>query len=499
MQSRHVVCLSKCGDMMKQQIEMKSNNEQMANTMSKSGFTFYTALHELLDNAIVTAKNIRVELLVENDGMRAIHYISVIDDGDGIGMDELAEAFAVGARTNQGINEHGVGMKSAIAYFGNMNIADGLDYILTYDGVDCFKVEGYEGNTLHIDTGLTPPWSHTGTHISMSVRLNVFAASRINALKESLGVRYGNFLLNGGTITIQEFDIATDEPILNAKEEAEVVRVTPIHPPYFHPTTGTKVHLLKKEIVTQNIVADFIIGMSAEDEEGTWKPLSYGGGIDIVQNDRVVVHRSYEPLTEWRPKNHTSLNRLIGQLIVKDGHIPTTPKKDNVQQTEEWQAIKEAIAAAILEHKITAFFNPPENDNEYDNLSESLIRDGLAACLTESTLPTGEPVWSDVKTEESTDTNLSMDVTAMNGEDMYVFEVKKGNFNAQDMNQLIGYMVTVGAERGVVFAKTVLANAKKQFDEHWQPLLGEDFTIAYADKDSQLYKTVMGAYVKVGE
>lgn len=484
---------------MKQQIEMKSNNEQMANTMSKSGFTFYTALHELLDNAIVSAKNISVELHVENDGMRAIHNVTIIDDGDGIGMSELAEAFAVGARTNKGINEHGVGMKSAIAYFGNMNIAKGLDYILTYDGVDCFMVEGYEGNTLHIDTGVTPPWKHTGTEISMNVVLNVFAAQRIATLKESLGVRYGNFLNNGGNITIQEFDIHTGQPLLNAKKQPEIINVIPIHPPYFHPTTGTSVHLLKKEIVTQNVVADFIIGMSAENEEGAWKSLSYGGGIDIVQNDRVVVHRSYEPLTEWRPKNHTSLNRLIGQLIVKEGHIPTTPKKDNVQQTDEWLAIKKGIAAAILENKITAFFNPPDDDDEYDNLSESLIRDGLAACLSESKMPTGEPIWTDVKTEESTDTNLSMDVTAMNGDTLYVFEVKKGNFNAQDMNQLIGYMVTVNAKRGVVFAKTVLANAKKQFNEHWKPLLGNDFVVTYADESSQLYKSVMGAYVKVGE
>jgi len=67
------------------------------------------------------------------------------------------------------------------------------------------------------------------------------------------------------------------------------------------------------------------------------------------------------------------------------------------------------------------------------------------------------------------------------------------------MNQLIGYMVTVGSKRGVVFAKTVLANAKKQFDEHWKPLLGDDFVVTYADNSAPIYKIVMGTYVKVGE
>ena len=86
-------------------------------------------------------------------------------------------------------------------------------------------------------------------------------------------------------------------------------------------------------------------------------------------------------------------------------------------------------------------------------LSESLIRDGLADYLKAQVLPSGDAIWDDVKTEESTDTNLSMDVTANSGNAFYVFEVKKGNFNAQDMNQLVGYMVTVGATHGVGLCK----------------------------------------------
>ena len=94
---------------------------------------------------------------------------------------------------------------------------------------------------------------------------------------------------------------------------------------------------------------------------------SYGGGIDVVQNDRVIMHRVYEPLTVWRAKNHTSLNRLVGQLVVKEGHLATTPKKDNIQQTDEWYDMKKVISEAIKEAKITSFFNPPENDDDYDS------------------------------------------------------------------------------------------------------------------------------------
>lgn len=475
---------------------MKSNNELMANTMSKSGFTFTSALHELVDNAIVTAKNISVNLLVNNHGQRSIKKISVIDDGSGISLEECAVALSVGARTNQGIHEHGVGMKSAIAYFGNTDISKGLDKIYSYDGVDSYSIIGYEGNELHIDDD-TPVPDSTGTKIVMNVLLNVFAAKRVSILRDSLGIRYANFINEGGRIVINEVDLKTGDIIKDAKGNPTSIIVPTISPPYFHPTTLTNVHLLKTEVTTQNIVAELTIGMSPEDHEGVWARQSYGGGIDVVQNDRVIMHRTFEPLTKWRPKNHTSLNGLVGQLVVKTGHLATTPKKDNIQQTDEWTELKKSIAEAIKDAKITSFFNPPENEDDYDSLSESLIRDGLADYLKSQVLPNGDLIWNDVKTEESTDTNLSMDVTANSSDAFYVFEVKKGNFNAQDMNQLIGYMVTVGATHGVVFAKNVLANAKKQFDEHWKPLL-KDFNIQYWEESSAQHKTVLTTYVDVG-
>lgn len=477
-------------------IQMKSNNELMANTMSKSGFTFTSALNELVDNAIVSAKNISINLLVENFGQRSIKKISVIDDGNGISLEECAIALSVGARTNEGINEHGVGMKGAIAYFGNSNITKGLDKIFSYDGVDSFVITGYEGNNLHIDDEVKVPET-TGTKIVMNVLLNVFAAQRVVKLRDSLGVRYANFISNGGKIVINEVDMVSGKIINDAKGKPTSIVIEAIYPPYFHPTTLTNVHLLKTEIVTKNIIAELTIGMSPEDTTGVWAKQSYGGGIDVVQNDRVIMHRTFEPLTVWRPTNHTSLNGLVGQLVVKSGHIPTTPKKDNMQQTDEWYEVKKKIAEAIKDAKLSSFFNPPENDDDYDNLSESLIRDGLAEYLKSQTLPNGDNIWSDVKTEESTDTNLSMDATAKSGDDFYVFEVKKGNFNAQDMNQLVGYMITAGATHGVVFAKNVLANAKKQFNEHWKPLLS-DLNIQYWEETTPQHKTVLTTYVDVG-
>ena len=480
--------------MSEERIKMESNNEMMANTMSKSGFTFNSAINELVDNATGTANDIRISLLVDNNGQRPIKRIAISDNGSGIAISILPKAMAMGVSMGDTIHEHGVGMKNAIAYFGNSSIRKGLHQLKSYDGKDSYAITGYEGNEL-IKKSMRVP-HNTGTILEMNILHKVTAANRITPLKENLGVRYAKFISEGGVITICEYDMETNSITTDANGDDIIHTVKPIVPTYFHPTTLTKVHLIKTEIVTENIVAELTIGISPDDEEGVWKKTSYGGGIDIVQDGRVICHRVFSPFSEWRPKNHTSLNGLVGQLVIKKGHLDTTPKKDALQETEEYLEIKKKIAQIIATHKISSYFNPSEETDD-SSISESLIRNGLAKYLKDQKLPNGKIIWADVKMEESTDTNLSMDVTASNDENMFVFEVKKNKFNAQDMNQLIGYMVTVGASQGVVFARSILGNAKKQFDEHWKNHF-PNFNIQYWDENTAFYKTVLSTYVGDG-
>ena len=451
--------------MSEERIKMESNNEMMANTMSKSGFTFNSAINELVDNATGTANDIRISLLVDNNGQRPIKRIAISDNGSGIAISILPKAMAMGVSMGDTIHEHGVGMKNAIAYFGNSSIRKGLHQLKSYDGKDSYAITGYEGNEL-IKKSMRVP-HNTGTILEMNILHKVTAANRITPLKENLGVRYAKFISEGGVITICEYDMETNSITTDANGDDIIHTVKPIVPTYFHPTTLTKVHLIKTEIVTENIVAELTIGISPDDEEG-----------------------------EWRPTNHTSLNRLVGQLVIKKGHLDTTPKKDALQETEEYLEIKKKIAQIIATHKISSYFNPSEETDD-SSISESLIRNGLAKYLKDQKLPNGKIIWADVKMEESTDTNLSMDVTASNDENMFVFEVKKNKFNAQDMNQLIGYMVTVGASQGVVFARSILGNAKKQFDEHWKNHF-PNFNIQYWDENTAFYKTVLSTYVGDG-
>ena len=477
-------------------IVMKSNNEQMADTMSKSGFDFKTAMYELVDNSMSAgADNIVIAFYTNPEGHRKLHEIHIRDNGKGFNFNDLTDAFAMGVKKGTGSNEHGVGFKNAIAFYGSSSIRDGLIGIETFDGIDSYEVVGYEINNLLVKDLPVP--DDTGTCIKIDCTpLDITLAQRLSPLVEALGVRYANYIDSTGSITIKEIDVTTGLPIKDLEGDDIIQSVPSYLPPYYNPVTKTDIHFVKETFSTPTVTCELTLGLSRSDlATGPWKRRSYGGGIDVVQNNRVLMHRDWLPLEGWRINNHTSINPLIGQLVVTQGHLPTTPKKDSVQRTPALVEVQEEIAKIIRSCGILSQFG--EIIDESNKYSEPDMRDALAKYLRSQKLPNGDRIWGVVKTEESTDTNLSMDVTAVTAEPdnkLYVFEVKKGNFNAQDMNQLIGYMVTTDSIQGIVLAKSILSNAKKQFDVHWKPILDE-YNIQYWDANTIQYKSIFDSYM----
>jgi hypothetical protein len=474
-------------------IRLDSNNEQMADTMSKSGFTFITAMYELLDNAIgAGATEIDIAFWNSNEGQRRIHEIHICDNGTGFNFGTLTKAFAMGSKKGTGMHEHGVGLKNAIAFYGNNSIREGLIGIETYDDIDAYEVIGYEVNDIVVKDIPVP--EHTGSVIKINTYpLQVSMAKRLSSLLESIGVRYGNIINSGTDISVYEVDVDTAQITTDIEDNPIIHHVTAFLPPYYNPVSKTDTPFVRESFSTTDVTCELVLGVSRNElATGPWQRYSYGGGIDIVQDNRVLVHRTWLPLEVWRPKNHTSINPLIGQLIIKQGHLPTTPKKDSVQRTQIFTEVQEEVARIIRECGILKLF--AEIDDEQTDYSEANMRDGLARYLRAQKMPNGDGVWGSVKTEESTDTNLSMDVTA-EPDELYVFEVKKGNFNAQDMNQLIGYMITVGSRQGIVLAKTILSNAKKQFEHYWKVILDGEYNIQYWDVHSAEYKSIFDSYV----
>ena len=469
-------------------IKLKSNNELMANTMSKSGFDFNTAMFELIDNSIAAnAREIDIQFWIEPVGHKPIHQIHITDDGDGFPLNLLKVKLAVGAETGVGLNEHGVGLKAAIGYYGGNDIRKGLLGIESLNGEHCYRIIGYENNELALDE-IFPAWSSTGSCVKVDCSgLGATLSRRLRSLLDMLGVRYGNYIESGISIVVSLVDIDTLDEIEDGEHE-----VVAIFPPYYNPLTRTETHLWEDEVqnYTGSVQATLTVGLSPEGQSGIWRRGIYEGGIDIVQDDRVVVHRSYEPLRAWR-KPHPMMNGVVGRLVIHTGHLPTTPKKGGFQESQEYIELKESIADSMRNSGIARVLDLDDEEEHYD---EADIRRGLKMFLESQTTPSGGSVWEEVIDEDAIDTGLSMDVTAIAGDEKWVFEIKKETFGAQDMNQLVGYMVASGSTKGVVFSPSVLDNAKRQL-EYWHEALSSDMDIQYWDSGHDNFRIVMRTYV----
>jgi hypothetical protein len=442
-------------------INMDSNNERMANTMSKSGFTFYSALNELVDNSTGTAKNITISLVVENHNQRPIKKIIISDDGSGIPKEQLRKAFGMGVMTGKTIHEHGVGMKTSIAYFGGLNIRDGLESISSYDGKDSYKVISYEGNNLSIKKLPVP--TSTGTTIVANVKEQTAAANRVQTLIEKLGIRYAIFVDRlENSITVQEVDEATGKVLKNKSGKDTIHEVKPIYPPYYHPISETKVHILHKRLTTADLVADLTIGLTPEDEDGAWARKSYGGGIDVVQNERVICHREYDPISEWRPVNHTSLNALCGRLVIQEGHLDTTPKKDALQASPQWTELKNEVAKAIKVAQLGHFFSaPPEEEVKDDQITEAQIEANLIDFLNDLG-------YTKVVKQSELKYGFRTDVEGVTPQsEGCIWEVKKKGVVPNDVLQLVNYMKIKNITKGVLVAPGWGHDGEKYLKEVW--------------------------------
>lgn len=473
--------LNKKRKLRKMKIQLESNNEQMADTMSKSGFDLYTALFELVDNSIAGgARKVDLQLTCSNSNKRALKEISITDDGHGIAFDIVKKALAMGATKNKSINEHGVGMKNAIAFFGNHSINKGLIEIATFDGKDAYRLTDYKVNELTHSAIPTPKDTFCTIRIDASAKGFTLYQSTTKII-DRLGQRYADHIDEGVEIVVSEIDETTHT-------EISCETVVPKRPPYWNEENKTATPLLQENIVTPNIEATFTLGKTAKGHKcSLYSPATNKGGIDMIQDNRIVAARTWLPLTAWRPTTHPTYNAMVGRLVITKGHLDTTPKKDGFQVTPELEEVREHVARIIGAANMARWFEPPTKEVEF---TEANIRDSLKVLLESQTQPTGDKMWSEVKAEQSTDTNLNMDITAESGGVKYVFEIKKKTFNAQDMNQLIGYMVATGCDQGIVFADRVLADAHGQL-AHWKQYLGIKINVQFWESSHPYHEQVM--------
>ena len=468
-------------------IPLKMDFGHIVKGYADSGYDPLSALCELIDNAIgANAEKVNIDFTYGAGNQCTT--ITITDDGSGIAFDELDVLMAPSQKKTEGkINEHGSGMKAAIAFFGEDSFFNNsFGGIESYDGVEHYRIKAVEGNELVVDKF---PYKRkdTGTCIIINVNngqeFKTSANSGTQTIIPFLGRKYALLLENKELAISLSFTRESDGKITERD-------VSPNHPPFLHIDGVSKRPCANIDFTTPMatkgtlVIGRFNADLSNSERRGWPTPKGQNGGMDIIMHGRAIILQDQGFLSGLNV-THPKFNYLIGRIILKS-YIPTTPNKMGFRPGEEFSDVANHIADIWKKQNITQQFFPDTKTN----FSESKVRNKLKSFLEkEIDAMTGNNIWTDVKKEQATDVNLNMDVAATHiSGNKAVFEVKIKPISAQDVNQLVGYMIATKVKHGYFVGPEISGNAETQI-ENWNNTLKDPVSITFWDYN--------GAYKKI--
>ena len=292
-------------------------------------------ISELIDNAISARQpELRLKITVEFfvDSKNNCEMVIVKDNALGIPPERLGIALSPAAiQSSNSLNEHGLGMKQAIAGLGK------LKYLATKTSSEPKARVIRELKYGELDCFLSDFDDSSGTEIcidNIKPIVNVNPQSVKMALVPYLGARYRRFLRpDNRQAEINIFSIhKTSGSILYSWEVNEV------KPIYFHPSTRRNKPVLEnRKISGAGWKAELTFGYAPTDDElkdlgidplPHYHPyyVSIGKqGLDVILYDRVVL---FHQLSELGIVNvrHTDYNLVRGEINLLEGFTTAITK-----------------------------------------------------------------------------------------------------------------------------------------------------------------------------
>ena len=424
-------------------------SDQIFEELGNNTYSFVDLLSELIDNSLAARKDgflIEVQITVGCSGDRKNSYLIITDNASGIPRLRLGEAISPGARRGTGLNEHGLGMKQAIASLGK------LDRLLTKtsDDKDAIQVSQFKFGEQNLPT-VQVDWSH-GTHITV-VNLKPIAPMSANHytrdVVRQLGARYRRYLAQDARklkLTLHVLDADDANAPLHTHE------IEAAKPIYFHPNTRTNKPVIeRKKIKGKGWEAELTFGYAPDDKEyaelGLQKPTKFDPyhvslkkqGLDLVLHDRVIAfHMLSEIGIVDAP--HNNYNLVRGEIDLKKG-FTTAITKNAIIQDERFKDCVEQVAQLLEEGEYLQRRTYP------DDIPENILRDRLAKWLSTNKMSPKK----DVKMEYAVQGLAgSIDILA----DGEAWELKRDEANGLDVYQLFAYLDMGGIRKGYLVAKS---------------------------------------------
>jgi len=431
------------------QVEIRPSNNIWA-ALGNNTYDFVDLISELIDNCVAAKVpgvhlNVCIEIGVSED--RHQTFFVITDNASGIARNMLGDAISPAAiQTKGSLNEHGLGMKQAIASLGDLAyLATRTDQDDEAVLIEKFQWENIKPKTLPVD------WSH-GTEIRVeklkpSVPMN--QAHYTRDVVDYLGARYRRFLLEDNkqmTLILRLIDADEDDkPVINEYQ------ITPVKPVYFHPSTrDNKPVVERKQFSGKGWEAFLTFGYAPTDKEyldlGLTKPTKFHPyrvsfkkqGLDVFLHNRILVfHALYSIGLIDSP--HNDYNFVRGEIDLTKG-FSTAITKNSIMQDVHFQECIEQIKTFLVEKKLL------ERKTSLGDLPEALLRDRLAEWLRRNPIAPKK----DVKTEYVVQGLAgSIDILA----DGEAWELKKEQADGLDVYQLFAYLDIGKYDSGVLVAK----------------------------------------------
>ena len=425
--------------------------------LGNTTYNYQDLLSEFIDNALAARNGdefLTVKIRIGMSKNSRPEWLTISDDASGIPPDRLGRAIApAGTQSSGSLNEHGLGMKQAVAGLGE------LRYLATrVAGEESARViEVFRFGRIHPKLVETT-WPH-GTEIAIH-RLKAIVPWRANLYTRDivpyLGARYRRFLKPSNPkmqITIQMLEVgrASAESSEAIVQEWAVKEVKPI---YFHRSTRSNTPEIDRTFKGPGWEADIVFGYSPEgrqwDELGLEEPkrghpyavtLSRQG-LDVILNDRVIVFHQL-PELGFVGTRHNNYNTIRGEIVLKSG-FTTAITKNSIIATDHWTQCLKEIYRFLVEGKRN--YLTPKRHSDPDVLPEAALRDRLATHLQTNDLAPK----ADVKKEYAVGgLGGKIDVLA----DEEVWEIKREDAYGLDVYQLFAYLDMTDFKKGYLLAK----------------------------------------------
>jgi len=468
-------------------------SDRIFEELGNNTYDFKDLISELIDNSIAARRldrmlNITVEICV--DQRNSAKRILVRDDGLGILQDRLGLAISpAGIQTPNSLNEHGLGMKQAIAGLGK------LVYIATKNAGEQKARVIRQFKFGDIDYFLSDFDQDSGTEVcieDVKAIANANPQSITMTLVPYLGARYRRFLKRDSkSVNISVFTKNVDSGSVQYSWEIEEVK-----PIYFHPSTRlNKPVILNKKLRGSGWKAELTFGYAPTDEElkelgidslphyHPYKVSLSKQGLDVILYDRVVLFHQLSEL-EMIAARHPDYNLIRGEIVLLEGFSTAITKNSIIRDVHFIECIRDVkgILTGKGEDDSRNYLRQRKYPRE---IPERLLRDRLANWLGNNPINKKD----DVKTEYTVEGLAgSIDILA----DGEAWEVKRDQADGLDAYQLFAYMDMGQILKGYLVAANFStgADAAKDFiNKHHQKEITlaklEQFPINHPPSDDE--------------